>query len=320
MADDGNGRALPNDMILRVRDRFLIYTPTDIGQQLEAIPSDHSPYVSVMGDAASGLRRVISAGSLPFQLSFSAIQQRRFDALLNSERIRRLPLPSEERNGLTVEDEEAAYSAASSRMRQFVESGDGSTALMHGVVRDLNNHLRSTVVSSAAYELLAQTVVSTWSIFEVFCTDFIIAFVNHNPTRTRDVIERSDLKAYFGKPSLDIALIGEHGFDLSFSMGTLLFHNKRLDNLTVIKSVLKALFDDGAVFSALGDEMWLLNQRRHLIVHKRGIVDKEYLSRTSDTVPLGQQLRINAEDAISYIQVVERAIIAIYEAATLEVE
>lgn len=316
MADDTNGPAIPNDMILRVRDRFLIYTPEDIGQQLEAIPADDSPYVSVVGDAASGLRRVISAGSLPFQLSFSAVQQRRFDALFNSERIRRLPLPSEERDGLTFEDEKAAYSAASSRMRQFVESVDGSTVLMHEVVRDLDHHLRSTVVSSAAYELIAQTIVSTWSIFEVFCTDFIIAFLNRNPTRTQDIIERSDLKAYFGKPSLDITLIGEHGFDLSSSMGTLLFHNKRLDNLTLIKSVLKALFDDSIVSVALGDQIWLLNQRRHLIVHKRGMVDKEYLSRTSDNVPLGQQLHLNAEDAVSYIQVVERAIAAIYEAAT----
>lgn len=308
--------AIPNDMILRVRDRFLIFTPTDIGQHLAAIPSDHSQYVSVVGDAASGLRRVISAGSLPFQLSFSAVQHRRFDRVLNSERIRRLPLPSEEREDLTDEEEKAAYATASRKMREFVDSADGSTVLMQAVVRDLDHHLRSAVVSLAAYDLLAQTLVSTWSVFEVFCTDFIIAFVNHNPTRSKDIIERAELKAYFGKPSLDIALIGEHGFDLSMSMGTLLFQNKRLDNLTVIKSVMRALFDNSDVSTALGDQLWQLNQRRHLIVHKRGIVDKEYLSRTSDNVPLGEQLPINAEDAIAYVQEVERAITAIYEAAT----
>lgn len=29
--------------------------------------------------------------------------------------------------------------------------------------------------------------------------------------------------------------------------------------------------------------MWLLSQRRHLIVHRRGIVDAQYLAKTGDS-------------------------------------
>ena len=37
-------------------------------------------------------------------------------------------------------------------------------------------------------------------------------------------------------------------------------------------------------------KLWLLQQRRHLIVHRRGVVDKQYLEKTGEKIKVGEQL------------------------------
>jgi len=131
-------------------------------------------------------------------------------------------------------------------------------------------------------------------------------------------LSAADLKTYLGKQVVDIDAIDEQGFDLTRSMGTMIFREKRLDNLAVIRSVLNALLNNDHVREALGDELWLLNQRRHLFVHKRGLVDQEYLKRTGDKVLPGQRLRVSSNDIERYITAVQKAIIEITAAANRE--
>jgi len=78
---------------------------------------------------------------------------------------------------------------------------------------------------------------------------------------------------------------------------------------------METLFSDPVVRDALGEELWMLNQRRHLYVHKRGLVDQEYLSRTKDKVPLGHRLVVTSYDVEGYLIAVKSAIIAIDLAA-----
>lgn len=310
--DEANARQRPHrKMVRHVADTFLIFSPDEIGKCFDDILPNENEYASLVHDAAAGLQRVMSAGALPFQLTFAAVQQRRFDRMLSAERIR-----AHASDTSVDEQENTAFSIASRRMAEFIESEDGHDFLQDAVVFEMNRSLRSSGIKLAAYELLAQTIVSTWSVFEDFSSRFIIGFLNSNPQKARIVIERSELRSYFGKQSLDISLIDEHGFDLTRSMGSMIFKDKRLDSLTIIKSLLKALLDDRAVSEALGEDMWLLNQRRHLFVHKRGTVDRDYASKTGDNAPLGERLPLTSSDAERYIQVVERAILAIYHAAT----
>jgi hypothetical protein len=42
------------------------------------------------------------------------------------------------------------------------------------------------------------------------------------------------------------------------------------------------------------DGLWLLWQRRYVLVHKRGLVDAAYLKRTGDKQSIGARLRISA--------------------------
>ena len=42
--------------------------------------------------------------------------------------------------------------------------------------------------------------------------------------------------------------------------------------------------------------MWRLWQRRHLIVHKRGLVDQSYINKTGDALKVGSRLVITGTD------------------------
>jgi len=243
-----------------------------------------------------------------------SVHQRRFDRIHAAERIRSLKdvepghEPSEDLN-------RQSFQSASDKMSEFVRSEEGINHVRDGIVYHLDQHLSSPAVASASFELLVQTLISAWAVFESSVRIFVIGWINADPQRAKPVLELPDLKPYFGKQVVDIAVIGEHAFDLTSSMGDILFQDRRLDSLSVIRNVLEALFNNSAVRGALAEDMWMLNQRRHLFVHRRGLVDAEYLRRTGDSVPIGERLSVTSKDIEQYIRAVNGAFVAIATAA-----
>ena len=72
---------------------------------------------------------------------------------------------------------------------------------------------------------------------------------------------------------------------LSKKIGTVLISQLNFGDLTNIKRVFAVLFPNALeLVTCLNDpNLWLLYQRRHLIVHRRGIVDETYLERSGGT-------------------------------------
>jgi hypothetical protein len=301
-------------MVRRVTSAFLIYQPDDLLGPLTRFLSGDHIWTPLVRDAADGLRSVLNAATLPFQLIYDAVQQRRFDAMLSAERIRSLKEVASG-DGLTNALEDRSFGRANEKMCAFISTSDGSDFMRDAILYELDRSLRSSVISTAAVELMVQTLVSTWAVFENFSRAFIIAWINADPRRAKPLLASPDLKDYFGRQVVDFEVIGEHGFDLTGSMGTILFRGRRLDHLGVIRSATKALFNDPNVREALGESLWMLNQRRHLFIHKRGLVDDEYLQRTGDATPLGYRLSITSEDVEHYLIAVQKAVVAIATAA-----
>src|SRR5690606_36243554 len=79
---------------------------------------------------------------------------------------------------------------------------------------------------------------------------------------------------------------------LQGKLGRVLLEYVDLARLPTIRTVLPALFPETAmVRDALSkDCLWLLFQRRHLLVHRRGIVDAQYAGLTGDTTPIGARV------------------------------
>lgn len=297
----------------RVCAAFLIFDG-ELLAELDAFEPKMPLPAAFIQNALNGLQSVTSAGSLPFQLVSHSVHQRRFDGIHTAERIRSLKdvehghEPSEELN-------RQSFQSATARMTEFVRSDEGVRHFRDGIIDDLDQRLNSPPVADAAFELLVQTLISAWTVFESSVRAFVIDWINADPQQATSVLASPDLRPYFGKQVVDIAVIGEHAFDLTSSMGDILFRERRLDNLSVIRNVLEALFNNSDVRLALAEDMWMLNQRRHLFVHRRGLVDAEYLGRTDDAVPIGERLYITSTDVEHYIRAVQNAFVAIARAA-----
>ena len=313
MAEEQQDAPTP-EIFKSVGAAFIVIVPEQLLAPLEQSKPQTSLSVALVTNARDGLRGVVSAGSLPYQLASHSAHQRHFDRIYTAERIRsHINVKSGDQPSVARREE--ALQIAHERMHEFVRSSEGVHLLRDWIVLDLNGHLGSPAVKQAASELLVQTSISTWSVFESAVGAFIIGWINADPRRAIPVLAATELKSYFGKQAVDIDVIEDHGFDLSTSMGDILFRERRLDNLPVIRSVLNALFDDQNIRLALGDNMWLLNQRRHLLTHRRGIVDAEYLRKTGDSAPIGQRLHLSSVDIEMYVSTVQNAIIAIAQAA-----
>lgn len=314
---------------------FLFLSADDFLTSLEPFLNDDRPHNASFFVACEGLNSVISAAVMPFELVRDSIIQRRFDMLHMAERIRAIPTPDssellerlgaqksnkEPSSGVSVDLlsanlEEEALASSFEKMSQFMISDEGKQFLADGIRYELNSRLQSENVRSASQELLIQTLNSSWAVFENFSKTFIVDWLNSNPRCAVSVSNTPELKDFFGKQIVDIALIDDHGFDLSRSMGTVLFNERRLDSLSVICTVFKALFSSSTVQSALGEKLWLLNQQRHLFVHKRGIIDDDYLRKTSSNDRKGERLILKSGNIVEHLSAVRDAIGAIGEAA-----
>ena len=300
---------------IRVQKAFLVFSPEGFFDELKSYTIGDGPYVSAIVDAIEGFRRTIAAASLPFQLIQDAVIQQKFDRLHSAERIRALKQVNAG-SGLTLELQESAYRTANEKMSEFLTSSAGNIFMRDRIVDEMDQRLKSKDVENAASELCVQTLISTWSIFESFSRTFLVSWMNEHPDSASRVLSSPELKEFFGKNPIDIKSIERHSFDLSKSMGTIIFLNRRLDSLNVIRGIAKALFNSSDVQIALGDDLWLLNQRRNIFVHRRGIVDQDYLNKTGEKIPLDERLPLTCDDIEHYFYVVRAALTALCEVAS----
>lgn len=268
---------------------------------------------NLLRDALEGTDSVANAASLPYSLTWRAEVNRRFGHMNSAEQIRAIPLMGGEASD---QAKLQARHEAERKMEALLNSSEGQYAIVASVFQNLQTQIEDPTIRSALKELLIQTMIATWSLFETFASSFIIAWLNAKPQCVKLVVGKPELKPFFGRATLDIDVIGDHGFDLTRSMGTVLFQDRRLDNLNILRNLFDALFDDDELRGALGKKLWTLNQRRHLFVHKRGIVDLEYQRKTGEVFPIGERLTLSSPQVEEGLTIAVQAIVAISNAAT----
>ena len=99
--------------------------------------------------------------------------------------------------------------------------------------------------------------------------------------------------------------LSSYDFDVSECLGDILIRYRSVDTIPVIKAVFSVLFPESETLREALEQkdLWILNQRRHLVVHRRGIVDADYISKTGDTPMLGSELFIAPDDLERYLNV-----------------
>ena len=234
-----------------------------------------------------------------------------------AERIRRLKYDV---SNLSPNDEEEAHRLAHEKLKEELATKEGIRQAGEEAWRFLHSGLLSDEVPSAARELLRQGTVLCWGALEVLAREVFVAYVNANPKTARMLIEHPSTKARFDLKAISVEVLEAHGFDVSSRMGNVLMQYQDLADLGAVKDIYRVLFPDArGLHPALGEKgLWILNQRRHLVAHKRGIVDARYLERTGETAAVGTVLDTSPVELKEYLRLVRDAGIEILGAANSE--
>lgn len=169
-------------------------------------------------------------------------------------------------------------------------------------------------------EHLRQSTVLLWGTFEAFSKDLFITLVNTKPNLTEKLSENQVLKRKFDLKYLQFDELIEYGYNLSTKMGSILSRRTPINSFITIKEIFTTILSNNDLLNErLNDKnLNMLNQRRHLIVHKRAIIDDEYLNNTGEQLEKGSNLIVTPQDFNSYLySVLAAGTVMVYEAKNL---
>lgn len=247
---------------------------------------------------------------LPYRFALAASEQRRYQSFSHAADIRALIDSHVARDNADEKmREDVARDIANKKMREFLDSTEGRAELNFEACRLLLDLAKTTETADAAAQLLLQTAVLTWGALEVLSREIFRIYLNCMPTACANLIGDSDIRKRFDLSRISIEKIAGFDFNLSGRLGDLLVEQNDLSDLPGMKAAFCVLFpEDSRLRDALGDRiLWILFQRRNLIVHRRGIIDARYVAATGEELPLGSQLRVRPADIESYLGLVAKA-------------
>lgn len=198
---------------------------------------------------------------------------------------------------LDIRRSEEAHQEAKVNMKNFCASEEGIDAIcLESADFLLRLHNRSEI-ESVAREILLQGTLSTWAALEMLIGDSLVFLLNFEPRIATKLLSDPNARKKFEPPKISAEYLAERGFNLSNQMGTLLFSERDLSNLPTIRIACEAIFESYALRTLLtSDSLWLLNQQRHLIAHRRGIVDEDYIKNTGAKLSVGEHLYVSPEE------------------------
>ena len=116
-------------------------------------------------------------------------------------------------------------------------------------------------------------------------------------------------------------LLERAGYDLVGKLGTIIGSDKDFSSPQLLKDLFPILFagfsEDGSFFKVIqSHELWVLGNRRHLIAHRCGVVDSDYMRKCDDsTQKVGQLLTLRGRDIAQSLGVVAAAAMSLYAVA-----
>jgi hypothetical protein len=278
--------------------------------------------------------------NLPREVVHASLQLSMITMLHAAERIRRLKVPedsessaitsqSDSHEELSVkipeggdqtlgDDDPEALKAALAKFNEEIERPGAMDALRERARQTLRNYQRLRPVQDGARELRHQGCVMLWVALEVLARDLFVCTLNARPELSLALLKDETSKRLFDVKSIGINDIINNGFNLADKMGALLIERHPIDTIPAMKAAYYTIQPNNNLLRSTLEsrDLWLLFQRRHLIVHRRGVVDKEYLDSTGETLPLGIRLEIAVNEIARYFMAVRDAGLQMINTAT----
>lgn len=246
------------------------------------------------------LHATIQTTSAPFLLANQAAHDKHYQGFSMGARIRALSIDAkydESKEELEARQKDGARKIANAKMDAFSKSEEGIDLLVAETARFLLHLHSSSAIQVVAREILLQGIVSTWSALEMLVGDALTILLDSHPELVTKLLSDQNAKRKFELPKINIDDLACRGFDLSNQMGKLLLGERDLSNIATLKCACDALMDSECLREKISDpKAWRLNQNRHLIVHRRGVVDDEYLRKTGAKLKIGDQLTVSPNE------------------------
>jgi hypothetical protein len=257
-----------------------------------SLPTLPSGFTHLVESFRRNFLAVISTASMPFRIVSTNHTHWIFHQIFLAEKIRTLGPAFGEKS------EEEKLEIANNIARQKFEAAmkEQREDRVQTILSDLEHLLIDAEMVSAAAELIRQSEALAWGTLEVLANDLFISLLNRKPQLTEDLIRDERTKKRFLIRDMSDALT-TYGYDLSRHMGDVLSRLVKIDDVETLRAIYQVLMPGNAELLSLltDDNLWKLNQRRNLILHRRSIVDEAYLRNTGDTLPLGTELIISTE-------------------------
>jgi hypothetical protein len=119
--------------------------------------------------------------------------------------------------------------------------------------------------------------------------------LNCRPQLVQKLADDDRTRRIFQLKSVPLDVLVANDFDLSKAMGEILSSIHSIDSVVTAKTVFDVLLTP-APSSLDAPGLRILNQRRHLIVHRRCIVDSAYVKATGCTLSIGSELTLTTSD------------------------
>lgn len=298
--EEGNTKSGIDDKLLReIRDRFTI--PNRWVKQtaeLEAAVANLNATVKPIGMAfLSNIRRVESTLSMPFTFAYSAISQQLYQSISAKERIRSLLINvAVPPNDLDETRRIAALDATQEKMKEYVESENGRYAIVNQTAKFLVRSLEDFESIESSQSLIDQSIISLWSAHEVLLRDYIETMLNNDSAMAVAFMSDSRHRKRFNLDRVGYDTLIECGLNLSDKIGSLAISQGGTLDFPSIRTVFDTIHPENSELrDALSQkDIWLLYQLRHLMAHRGGIIDSDFIKNTGLELKLGDRYSLTA--------------------------
>lgn len=284
---------------------FIPFTLPDFlgGAQKSGLSANVKTVVEVL---RHNLTEAMDVASFPFTMGSELSNRELFQRLHMAARIRCMPDVGEEDDAV---DENKAIVMARSEFRRMTEV-DLTDPIVYNhpysIMQNLIQMYENPAFKLQSDRLVRHSSVLSWNALEVFARDFLEAILNENATFATKFLGDADAISRFDLKKLTLTDLEPYGFNLSNRLGTFILDGRDLSDIESIKIAYKpVIYDKPDLVACLkSSEVYHLCKKRHLLVHRRGIVDRKFLQQTRCSLSIGDVLIVCPADLEKDIKLV----------------
>jgi hypothetical protein len=219
---------------------------------------------------------------------------------------------------------ESWWEQVSSRVQAVAETEEAQKKFREHAWETANRHigtlLKDKHAANALRSLTFARIVFAWTAFECMAADMWEVAVNDKAVELGHPAFQHLSQDFIGNEGITtknvaVGILARYGFDLRNALGTVLRSKFDFTSVAGIQGGYEAAFGKAArLVEILGDkELIRLEVTRHVVVHRAGIVDGEYVRRASSNLREGQPIPVDDEGVISMLIAMMRAACSLTE-------